>query len=167
MKQHCDWQHTAIFMKVSDYVNLCLHHSYILSVIKKNSKLSQQFISLFKILQCVSCLAYKLNILFTWCIYPVFTIIMLESAPLPDLDSFYRSRPNHPELIEVNSEPEWEIECMLNKCIIQKGCDFSMQYLIQWLRYESKYNQWYSTKNLLNVTELIEKYKKVIRDRER
>ena len=154
-------------MKVSDYANLCLHCSYILLVMKKNSKLSQQFIDLFKILWCVSCLVYKLNILFTWCIYSVFTIIMLEPAPLSDSDPFHRLQPNHPELIEVNSEPEWEIECLLNKCIIQKDCDFSTQYLVQWLRYRSEHNQWYFTKNLLNVTELIEEYKKAIRDKER
>ena len=95
-----------MFMKVSDYINLYLHHSYILSAMKKNSELSQQFISLFKILQRVSCLVYKLNIPSTWCIHSVFTIIILESVSLSDSDPFHRLQPNHPESVNVNSESE-------------------------------------------------------------
>ena len=154
-------------MKVSDYINLCLHHSYILSAMKKNSKLSQQFISFFKILWYVNCLVYELNILFTWCIHSVFTIIILESMSLLNSDSFHRLQSNHPESVKMNSESEWEIKHLLNKCTIQKGCDFSTQYLIQWLRYKSEHDQWYFTKNLLNTAELIEKCEKVIRNKER
>ena len=155
-----------MFMKVGDYANLRLHRGYILPAMKKNPKLSQQFIGPFKILRRVGRLAYELDIPPTWRIHPVFTIAMLEPAPPPDSDPFHRPRPNHPESVEVDGEPEWEIERLLDKRTIRKGRGFSTQYLVRWLGYGPEHDQWYPTKNLLNAAELIEEYEKAIRDRE-
>ena len=114
-KRHYDRRHTAMFMKVGDYANLRLHRGYILPAMKKNPKLSQQFIGPFKILRRVGRLAYELDIPPTWRIHPAFTIAMLGPAPPPDSDPFHRPRPNHPESVEVDGEPEWEIERLLDK----------------------------------------------------
>ena len=63
VKQHYNRKYTAMFLKVEDYTHLHLHWGYILPVIKKNSKLTQQFVSLFKVIHWVERLVYKLDIL--------------------------------------------------------------------------------------------------------
>ena len=50
-KRHYNRKHTAMFLRVGDYANLRLHRGYILPVMKKNPKLTQQFVSPFKVIR--------------------------------------------------------------------------------------------------------------------
>ena len=79
-----------MFLKIGDYAHLRLHWGYILPAMKKNPKLTQQFVSLFKVICQVGRLAYELDIPPNWKIHPVFTIAMLEPAPSPAEDPFDR-----------------------------------------------------------------------------
>lgn len=53
-KCHYNRKHTAMFLKVKDYVNIHLHRGYILPAMKKHLKLAQQFVRPFKVIQRVS-----------------------------------------------------------------------------------------------------------------
>lgn len=87
---------------------------------------------------------------------------MLEPAPPPIEDPFHRPRPEQPPTVEVDGEQEWEIERLLDKRTIQRGYGFSTQYLIRWLGYGPEHDQWYSMKDLVNATDLINDYERAM-----
>lgn len=69
-------------------------------------KLSQQYVSSFKILAKVGKLAYHLNVSSSWRIHPVFIIALLEPCPDPAIDSFGRTRPDLSKSVHVDGDTE-------------------------------------------------------------
>ena len=62
-------------MKVGDYAMLRLHKGYsIPSFAGVTKKLTQQYVSLFCVLEKVGQLAYKLDVSFDWRVHSVFSV---------------------------------------------------------------------------------------------
>ena len=63
VKHHYDRKHQSLFMKIDDYVLLRLYRDYeIFFIVKYDSKFSQQYVDLFKILKKIDRLTYRLKI---------------------------------------------------------------------------------------------------------
>lgn len=99
MKQQCDAKHEAFFYNFGDFVTLRLHRGYIVPGLKDtNVKIEQQFAGLFRVLERVGRLAYRIEILPAMKMYPVISMAYLEPAPNP-MDDPYR-RPFSQAIIE-------------------------------------------------------------------
>ena len=102
MKHYYDNKHLFKFFDIDDKIMLQLHQDYSISIII-TEKLAQQFAGLFKILQRVGRLAYKLELPPHWGVHPVISIAHLE--PSKD-DIFNRPRPDHLDSVYVEGDTD-------------------------------------------------------------
>jgi hypothetical protein len=124
MKFYYDRRHTPMFLAPGDWALLRLHHGYnILSA--TNRKLDQQYAGPFEVLERIGRLAYRLKIPDHWKIHDVFSIAQLEPAPAPGSDPYNRPIPDEPSPIELGTNA-YEVEWILDKQVIRKGCGFSI-----------------------------------------
>jgi hypothetical protein len=159
-KIHYDRRHSSLFLKVSEWVLLKLHHEYFISESKHIiKKIFTQYVEFFKIVQRIERLVYRMNVSFDWKIHSVFFVAQLKSVSDSAKNSFNRSRSTHSSSM-TNTKNEYEIKRILNKRIVKRDHDFFIEYLIRWLDYESEWDRWYNVKNLSNVKKLIEDYEK-------
>ena len=106
-KYYYDRKHQPMFMKIDDYAHIRLHHGYdIPSTATLDKKLSQQYVSPFKILKKVERLAYRLDLPSHWRIHPVLSVAQLKPATSPSKDPFRRPRPEQPDSVHVEGDTE-------------------------------------------------------------
>jgi hypothetical protein len=159
-KIHYDRRHSSLFLKVDEWALLRLHHDYFISKSKNmTKKIFAQYVESFKVIQRIDRLIYRLNISFDWKIHSVFFVTQLKSVSDSAKNSFNRSRLTHSSSM-IDNQDQYEIKRLLNKRIIKREQEYFIEYLIRWLRYESKWDRWYNVKNLLNVKNLITDYEK-------
>ena len=162
-KHHYDRKHQPMFLKQGEWAYLRLHKGYsIPAAVAITTKLSQQYVGPFEILEKVGKQAYKLAIPGHWRVHPVFSIAQLEPAPAPGSDPYKRPVPDQPGSVYVEGDTDefksWEVERILNKRVIRKGRGWATQYLIRWLGYGPEFDQWYNQKDLANSADLIQQY---------
>ena len=80
-------KHIVMFLSVGNWALLRLHRGYSIPS-APSSKLDQQFIRPFKVLEKVGRLAYRLDILPHWKIHIIFIIAMLEPSLAPGSDPY-------------------------------------------------------------------------------
>ena len=175
VKVYYDARHTSILLRSGEKTYLQLNKSYKL-LGKLNSKLSQQRCESFKILERVERLAYRLELSSAWRIHSVVSIAQLESTSV-EADFYERSRFHYFDFIEIeddtNQYKSYEIEKLVDKRIRRYNKILVTQYLVRWIDYESKFDEWRSISKLQNFQNLIEQYEAVnsensdIRDRDR
>ena len=175
IKVYYDARHTSILLRSDEKIYLQLNKDYKLFD-KLNSKLSQQRCESFKILERVERLAYRLKLSSTWRIHSIVSIAQLESTSV-EVDSYERSRFHYFDFIEIeddtNQYKSYEIEKLIDKRIKRYNKTLMTQYLVRWIDYESKFDEWRNISELQNFQNLIEQYEAInsknsdIRDRDR
>ena len=74
-KYYYDRRHHPQFFREGDYALLCLHRGYDIPAIKLTGReYGLQFVGLFKVLERIGRLVYRLDIPDTWKVYPVFSV---------------------------------------------------------------------------------------------
>ena len=160
-KFHYDRTHQPMFLKVNDWALLRLHKGYnIPANAGITSKLTQQYVGPFKVVERVGRLAYRLQIPQDWKIHDVFTIAQLEPCPAPDSDPFRRPYPDEPPPVSTNQDGSInsEIERLINKRVVPRGKGFSTEYLVKWKGYGPQWDRWYNVKELQDAQELVKEY---------
>lgn len=78
-------------------------------------------------------------------------------------NSFNKFRLTNPFLVYVNKDTNifkfFNVEQLLNKCIINHDCCQLIEYLIRQKSYSPKWNKQYNIKDLNNFFELVRNYK--------
>ena len=125
-KRHYDRKHQPGFLKEGDWAYLRLHHGYSLPSLELiGKKYSQQYVGPFLVTKRIGRLAYQLEIPLDWPIHNVFSMVMLEPAPVPGSDPYNRSPLTHPDSIYVEGDTDvsksFELERILNKRVIPRG----------------------------------------------
>ena len=159
-KYYYDRKHQSLFMKTDDYVLIRLHHDYNISSTKVlDSKLNQQYIDFFKILEKIDNLIYKLKLSKHWRIHSILFVVQLESTFSSFENSFRRSRSNHSDFVHVENDikliKSWKIDRLINKREIKRR---ESEYLIRWKNYESQYDEWRNLFELRNAQNLVKNY---------
>jgi len=72
-------------------------------------------------------------------LHPVFNVVKLTLAPDDPITGWKTE--DHPPLIVIDGEAEWEVEEILDSHWHRRR----FQYLIKWKRYGRKHNSWEST----------------------
>ena len=162
VKVYYDARHTPLLLKVEDYAYLRLHHEYRLFS-KLERKISQQRCESFLIKRRVKRLIYELKLLSAWRIYSIVSITQLKStSKSAKSNSYNRSRSTHFLVIEMKENISqyqfYEIKKLMNRRIRKYDKTSITQYLMRWLDYESKYDEWRSLSALKNNMKLIEQY---------
>lgn len=106
-KHHYDHSYQPMNLKINNFALLCLHKRYSISLtLAITKKLTQQYVSFFRVLEKIKKLAYQLNILADQRVHNIFTIAQLKPAPNPTSNSFNRPRPDQSESVYVESDTE-------------------------------------------------------------
>ena len=139
-------KHQTLFIKVGEWAMLRLHKRYsIPATTGVTKKLTQQYVGLFRIVEKVGRLAYRLNVSPNWRIHPVFSVAQLEPAPPPAEDPLGRTFPSNPLPVFVKGNTDkvksFEIERLLNKLQIKKGKGRAIKYLVRWKRYGPEWDR--------------------------
>ncbi len=145
-KEHYDRSHQPLFLKVNKYAFLKLPKGYsIPSTLGITKKLTRQYAGPFRVLEQVGRLAYRLDILSDWRIYPVFSVAQLEPASDPATDFFQKKYPDHPPPVFVNGDIDlmqsYEVERLRNRRVVKKRQGTSVQYLVHWKGYGHEYDR--------------------------
>ena len=160
-KKLYDQKHQSLTLNIEDWALLRLHKDYqILSSITLNFKLSQQYVSLFEILEKIENLAYRLKISEHWRIWFVVSIAQLESFSALNDDSFNRTKASlsfviMKEKFSENTVRSYEIEKMLAKRINRRK---SAEYLIRWFDYDLEKDAWRNLSKLQNAMNLVRNF---------
>jgi hypothetical protein len=167
MKQNYDRKHHFIHLKVDDYALLRLHKDYfIFSFNILSKKLFQQYADLFRIIEKIDNLVYRLNFSNHWRIHFVVFIVQLKSASNSIKNSYNRFRSEHSEFIHVKEDTStiksFEIEVLINRRTTTRR---KMKYLVRWKDYELEHYEWRNLDELQNALKLIQKYEKFMKSR--
>lgn len=85
-KKNYNRAHQQLFLEVNDLAFLRLYKGYKIPAIKNIiTKLTQQFVGLFWVIEKIGKLAYRLDILLYWKVHLVFTIAQLEPYTIGNL----------------------------------------------------------------------------------
>ena len=165
MKIYYDFRHVSLLFRSKDKIYLRLHKKYSLSN-NHSKKLSTQRCDSFIIKKRVERLAYELELSSTWRVHSVISMTQLKSV-LKSSDSYNRFRSNYFDSVHVEENTKnnkfYEVEKILNKRIRKFERTNVTQYLIRWLRYDSKYDEWKSINTLNNCFQLVKKYETGLR----
>ena len=155
-KARYDAVHKTIEIQIDDKIYFRLHQEYtILDLI--NHKLFNQKMKSFSILEKIDNLVFRFQLSSMMKIHSIIFIVQLKSIikKSNSYDRVFNSKSSSIKKKNSNSASHYEIERLLKKRISR---DEQVQYLIKWLKYESKHNVWYSLDALNNVDELIIEY---------
>ena len=110
-------------------------------------------------------LAYELNLSTHWRVYSVISVTQLKSCSNEE-NSYRRFRSNYSNFVKIEDDTDdWRFY-IVKKIIDKKLKKFERitvtQYMIKWLEYESKYNEWRFLFYLNNCLKLMKKYEQRI-----
>ena len=159
-KIYYDVRHQSIFFRSDDRVYLRLHQNYKLSD-SHNRKMFNQRCELFIVKRRAERLAYELNLSIHWRVYSVIFVTQLKSC-FSEKNFYRRSRSNYSDSVKIEDDTKnWRFYTM-KKIIDKRLRKFERttvtQYMIKWLKYESKYNEWRFLFYLNNCLKLMKKY---------
>ena len=137
MKKYYDQRRTpALVFKPGDKVFLDASD---IQTMRPLQKLSHRQLGPFVVERRIRPMAYRLR-LPHWIkqLHPVFNVVKLTLAPDDPITG--RKTEDHPPLIVIDGEAEWEVEEILDSHWHRRR----FQYLIKWKRYGRKHNSWES-----------------------
>lgn len=116
------------------------------------TKLTQQYVGPFRVVERIGRLAYRLSIPTHWKVHPVFTIAQLE--PYITGDPFESILPAQPPDLQAEREsPEttkasWILERILRKRVMKRGKGRATEYLVRWKGRGPEFDQWKNIKTI-------------------
>ena len=117
---------------------------------------------MFKVLEQIKRLVYKLKLLLHWKVHSVISITYLEFYRT---DVFNYSWSSHFDVIymkeDMNEYRSYIIKKLINKSVQIIHRKSQIKYLVHWFDYNLKYNMWYFIENLQNMQKLIKKYEQL------
>lgn len=113
-------------------------------------KLSHKYIELFAFVNLVEPQSYRLRLLFTWRIHPMFHVFLLESYLKNEAIA------SSSKMVLMKSEEEWEVEEVLDHRK-QRG---KSHYMVRWKEYPLCEDSWVNKEGMGNAHDLVRKYHK-------
>ena len=159
-KIYYDSRHVFLLFKVDEYVYLRFNQDYQLSK-KFNRKLSQQRCEFFKMLRRIERLTYEFELSSAWRIHFVISIAQLKSISI-DENSYQRFRSHYFDFIKMKNDIDefkfYEVKRLIAKRQRKYNKTMIIQYLVRWIEYDSKYDEWRSFFVLQNNFDLMKRF---------
>ncbi len=132
MKNFYDKRHQFLDIKFDDHVLLRLHKEYDIPTTKiLEKKLFDQYAELFKILERIKNLTYRLNLSQHWKIHSVISITQIESISNSSFDSFHWSRSKKSESVHMKKDTDKIKFFEINKLINKRFMTRRIEYLVR------------------------------------
>ena len=161
MKVRYDEIYQSLVLQKRDQIFIKFHTEYKISSLK-NSKLSNQRVDFFKILEVYEQLTYRIEISKFWFIHLVISIAILKSASR-EKNSYERSREKEQlALKDQKTNDVFELERLIDRRVTIKSQNLNrrdiMQYLTKWKNWSLVHNKWYDDDDLSNARDLVQNY---------
>ena len=157
-KMYYDKKHKFIQFNHENWILLRLHKDYDISnTVALDFKLFQQYTELFQILKKMRILTYKFDISSSWRVHSIFSIAQFKFAETLSADSFKRTTSSFDSVFvkeDTNKVKSFEIEKIVTIRISRR----EKKYLIRWLKYDSKHDQWKNLSEMKNVMKFVNNY---------
>ncbi|CAG8704511.1 13399_t:CDS:2, partial [Cetraspora pellucida] len=124
------------------------------NVKRPTKKFLPKFIGPFKIIRKISTTAYQLELPDTLLVHPVFYISLLKLYHPNEFEDRDIAQPPTPVIREHHSDPEFEVEGILDKRIFHR----QVQYLVKWKGYPLYDATWEPLTNLENCKDLVKNF---------
>jgi hypothetical protein len=118
---------------------------------RPNDKLDFKKLDLYKILEQIGSINYRLELPIKSKLHPVFHVSLLEPTKRTHTLNATKIQPKH-------EFDEYEVEDILDERQVRN----QKQYLVKWLGYPSSENTWEPTRNLRNCQDKLREYRKRI-----
>ena len=153
MKKYTDKKRSDVEeYKVEDLVMLSTKDLKYQMIGRRTEKLTERFISPYKIKEIVSSNAVKLELPSTVKIHPVVNVSRIRQY----IGQVEGQKKEQPAPVIIEREEEWEVERILNKRRV-RGKD---KYLVRWKGFTAESDTWEGRENLENAKEAIEEFEK-------
>jgi len=119
---------------------------------RRTEKLTERFVSPYRVKEIISLNAVKLELPSTVKIHPVVNVSRVRLY----VGQVEEQRKEQPAPVTIKGEEEWEVERILNKRKI-RGKD---KYLVRWKGFMAESDTWEGRENLENAKEAIEEFEK-------
>jgi len=119
---------------------------------RPSNKLDHKQIGLYTILEKVGSRAYKLHLLATVKIHPVFHISLLEPTASTEPIPGHHQPPPPPVVIQ--EQQEWEVEKILDS----RRHRNQIQYRVKWTGFHDPDRTWYPARNFENSPDLVQQF---------
>lgn len=116
---------------------------------RPTAKLDYKYIGLYVIDKKISNVAFRLKLLHTMKVHPVFHVSLLKPYKQDIIPGRKTSEP--PAVITPQGEEEWEVDAILNTKKVGRG----LHYLIKWAGFGPEHNSWEPYQNITNAKALI------------
>jgi len=156
MRKYADKKRSDIDeYKVGDLVMLSTKDLKYQMVGRRTEKLTERFVSPYKIKEIISSNVVKLELPSTVRIHPVVNISRIHRY----VGQVERQKKEQPAPVIIEGEEEWKVERILNKQRV-RGKD---KYLVHWKGFTAESDIWEGRENLKNAKEAIEEFEKEYR----
>lgn len=153
-KKYYDQHHLQLpIYRVGDYVYLNVGKQ--IKTTQPCQKLAAKRHGPFKIIEVLPKDVYRLELPDTMALHPVFNATRLEPAhndPLPG-----QIQPPPPP-VEIDGEPEWEVEAILDSAWKDRGKNRQVKYFVRWAGYPHWPDDWRTLKELTNCSDILEDF---------
>jgi len=120
---------------------------------RPKAKLANKRHGPFEITDVIGTVNYRLKLPSTWKIHPVFHASLLK--PYRETEAHGPNYPGVPDELLPDNE-EYDVEAILDSRRPRNGR--GVEYLVKWLDYSDADNQWLPSRELGNVTDMIQKF---------
>ncbi|KAG0593965.1 hypothetical protein M758_UG035900 [Ceratodon purpureus] len=118
---------------------------------RPSDKLDYRRLGPFPVVKQINKVAYRLELLASMKIHPVFHVSLLE----PYKESTLPGRVQEPpHAIEIEGDEEFEVSEILDSCIHRRR----LEYLVHWHGYDISKRTWKPASNLQNAPEMIQEF---------
>jgi len=153
MKKYADKKRSDVEeYKVGDLVMLSTKDLKYQMVGRRTEKLTERFVSPYKVREIISLNAVKLELPSTVKIHPVVNVSRIQQY----IEQVEGQKKEQLALVIIEGEEEWEVERILNKRRV-RGKD---KYLVRWKGFTVESDTWEGRENLENAKEAIEEFEK-------
>jgi RNase H-like domain found in reverse transcriptase/Reverse transcriptase (RNA-dependent DNA polymerase)/Integrase zinc binding domain/Chromo (CHRromatin Organisation MOdifier) domain/Retroviral aspartyl protease len=128
---------------------------------RQSKKLGPKFSGPYTITQVISPVNYKLDLPSAIRIHPVFHVSTLKSCQ-EDLSEYPgRVASTPPPIVHGDDDPEYEVDCVLDKRTRGSGRKEIIEYLVKWKGYPDHDINWQPSTNLANAQTAIRDYERL------
>ena len=153
MKKYADRKRAEVDeYKVEDLVMLSTKDLKYQMVRRRTEKLTERFVSPYKIKKIVSSNTVELELPSTIKIHSVVNVSRIQRY----IGQVEEQRKEQPVPVVIKKEEEWKVERILNKQQIQG----KNKYLVQWKGFTAESDTWEGRENLENAKEAVKEYEK-------
>ena len=141
---------------VVDHTQLCTEHLPLVSGLSR--KLGSYFIGPYKVIEQINPVSFKLDLLPSWRMHPVFHCSQLKKAQAQFSATVFDVNNEQPFCPSAAASGKFEVEDLLDHCVCNPGQSSEWGFLVKWRGYPLQEASWKPRAHLTNAPAILALY---------